>query len=135
MHERYHHSRIGQADFQQMSSIYSASRIGFNSAIINDINMRVFEVMACGCFLLTDRIRDNGFDELFTDGTDLVTYRTDKEMFSLIDYYLGHDEEREKIASAGHDLVIGKHTYFHRVQSMFNYIAYKFGGAFNELRV
>lgn len=135
LQKRYPDSRIGQADYLEMSRIYSASRIGFNSAIIKDINMRVFEVMACGCFLLTNRIRDNGFDELFRDGTHLVTYRNDKELFAFIDYYLAHEGEREKIARAGYDLVVGKYTYRHRVQAMFNYLVFKFDGSFNTLRI
>ncbi|HQO38794.1 MAG TPA: glycosyltransferase [Candidatus Omnitrophota bacterium] len=135
LRNRYPASFIGQAEFHKMSSIYSASRIGFNSAIINDINMRVFEVMSCGCFCLTNAIQDNGFSELFTPGRDLVTYSNDRELFALISHYLSHEREREEIARAGHALVTGKHTYVHRVQTMFNYIAYKFGGAFNSLRI
>jgi hypothetical protein len=135
LQKRYPASFIGQADFTRMSEIYSASKIGFNSSIINDINMRVFEIMSCGCFLLTNRIKDNGFSELFRDGVNLVTYSTDKELFSLVDYYLTHDHKRESIAKAGYELVTGRHTYFHRVQAMFNYIAFKFGGAFNKLRI
>ncbi|HQJ15657.1 MAG TPA: glycosyltransferase [Candidatus Omnitrophota bacterium] len=135
LNKRYPRSFIGQADYRDMARIYSASRIGFNSSIMNDINMRVFEIMSCGCFLLTNAIRDNGFRELFCDGRDLVTYRTDREMFLLIDHYLAHEREREAIAAAGRRLVNERHTYFHRVQSMFNYIAYKFGGGFNALRI
>ena len=44
-------------------------------------------------------------------------------------------QEREKIANAGYELVINNHTYYRRVQSMFNYIAFKFGGKYNKLRI
>jgi len=128
-------SFIGQADFRQMSNIYSSSRIGFNSSIINDINMRVFEIMSCGCFLLTNRILNNGMQDLFEEGKHYVSYRNNKELIELAEYYLKHDEQREAIAAAGHELVTKKYTYFHRVQAMFNYIAFKFGGDFNNLRI
>jgi len=131
----YPNSFIGEADFRKMAEIYSASKIGFNSSIRNDINMRIFEVMACGCFLLTNYIKNNGFEELFTPGKHLVVYRNDKELLELIEYYLKNEEERERIAKAGYELVVTNHTYFHRVQKMFNYIAFKFGGKFNQLRI
>jgi spore maturation protein CgeB len=135
LRKKFTDSFIGQIDFQQMSEIYSASRIGFNSSIANDINMRIFEIMASGCFLLTNRIKKNGLYELFEEGKHLVTYRNDREMIKLILYYLGHENEREQIARQGYELICAKHTYFHRVQTLFNYIAFKFSGNYNSLRI
>jgi glycosyltransferase involved in cell wall biosynthesis len=131
----YPNSFIDQADFTQMGRIYSASKIGFNSSIANDINMRIFEIMASGCMLLTSRIDRNGLDELFEDNTHLVSFGNDKELIERADYYLAHETERQRIADAGYALVMRKHTYFHRVQSIMNYLAFKFGGSFNELRI
>jgi len=132
---KYPDSYIGKADYRDMSRIYSASKVCFNLSISNDINMRIFEIMSCGCLLLTNRIRNNGFNELFQDGKHLITYKNDKELIELIDYYLGNSEERDRIAEEGYKLVVSNHTYYHRVQSMFNYIAFKFGGIYNELRI
>ncbi len=129
----YPDSFIGQADFRSMSEIYSSSRIGFNSSILNDVNMRIFEVMACGCFLLTNSIKNNGFNELFTDKKSLVTYKNNREMLELIYYYLKNEDKRQEIADEGYRLATTRHTYYHRVQAMFNYIAFKFGGDFNKL--
>lgn len=133
--KNYPKSFIGEIDFRKMGEIYSASKIGFNSSIVNDINMRIFEIISSGCLLLTNHIKNNGFNELFESGKHLVEYKSDKNLLELIDYYLKNAEERERIAQAGYDLVINKHTYYRRVQTMFNYIAFKFGGKFNELRV
>lgn len=135
LRKKYPASFIGTADFTRLGEIYSASRIGFNSSIINDINMRIFEVMAAGCFLLTNEIRDNGFEDLFEAGKHLVTYRSDRDLAALIDYYLSHEVQREAIAACGHELVINRHTYRHRLQTMLNYIAFKFGTNFNILRI
>lgn len=131
----YPKSFIGTIDFTQMSDVYSASKIGFNSSIINDINMRMFEIMSCGCFLLTNYIKDNGFDELFKDRENLVVYKNDKQLIELCQYYLKNEQERAQIARAGFELVVNRHTYFHRVQTIFNYLAFKFGGRFNDLRL
>ena len=133
--KKYPNSFIGQADYRKMSEIYSASKIGFNSSIVNDVNMRVFEIMACGCFLQTNRISNNGLEDLFIEGKHLVTYKNDRQLLELIEYYLENDKEREMIARQGYELVTKKHTYYCRVQAMFNYIAFKFGGEFNKLRI
>jgi hypothetical protein len=128
-------SFIGEAEYTQMGKIYSSSRIGFNSAIVNDINMRVFEVLAAGTMLLTNKIKDNGLEDLFIDGTHLVTYENDRDLVAKAKYYLEHEDQRATIAAEGRQLLLRRHTYFHRVQSMFNYLAFKFGGDFNQLRI
>ena len=46
LRERFPKSSIGVADPGAMASIYSRSRIGFNYSIANDVNMRMFEVLA-----------------------------------------------------------------------------------------
>ncbi|MCF7907834.1 MAG: glycosyltransferase [Candidatus Omnitrophica bacterium] len=135
LREKYPNSYIKGAKFKQMSEIYSSSKIGFNYAIANGVNMRNFEIMSCGCFLLTNRIKDNGFYELFEEGKHLVTYSNEKELLRLIEYYLHNDSERERIAQAGFELVTERHTYYHRVQTLFNYLAFKWGGKFNQLRI
>lgn len=133
--KKYPNSYLGGADFRKMSEIYSSSKIGFNYSISNDINMRIFEIMSCGTLLLTNYIKNNGFDELFEDKKNIVVYHNSDELLNLIDYYLNNDSEREKIAEEGYKLTTNKYTYFHRLQTMFNYIAFKFGGEFNSLRL
>jgi len=131
----YPDSFIGPAEHTRMGEIYSASKIGFNSSIVHDVNMRTFEVMCSGCFLLTNRIRNKGFDMMFEDGKHLVTYKDDSDLLCKIDYYLTHEDEWERIARAGRELVLERYTYYHTVQRMFNYLAFVFGGRFNELRI
>lgn len=133
--EKYPNSYFGGAHFLKMCEIYSAAKIGFNYSIVNDINMRMFEIPACGCFLITNYIKDNGFGELFENRKHLVIYRNEKELLELVDYYLKNDTERERIAAAGYERVVLNYTYEHGVQKMFNYLAFKFGGKFNELRI
>lgn len=132
---KYPDSFLGGADFREIGEIYSASKIGFNYSIRNDINMRIFEVMSSGTLLLTSQVKDNGFDELFTDRKNIVVYKNKRELLYLLEYYLKNDSQRDAIAQAGYELVTSQHTYRHRVQTMFNYLAFKFGGKFNNLRI
>lgn len=117
--QKYPRSFIGRADYTEMSRIYSASRIGFNYSINNDINMRMFEIMSCGTMLLTNYIRKNGLEELFEQGKHLVIYKTGRQLLQLAEYYLHHPREREEIARAGYELVRTQHRYLDRVNRMF----------------
>jgi len=103
----------GQRLFNEASEKYSRSKICFNISWNWDLNMRVFEVMGSKSFLLTNWVPT--IEELFEDGKHLVLYRNEKEMIEKAKYYLAHDEEREKIAQAGYDEVMTKHTIDHRV--------------------
>ncbi len=104
--------------FEHAAMQFSQARIVFNISIQDDINMRVFESMATGSMQLTNKIPF--LDELFTDKKHLVTYSSYKDMIDKVHYYLDHEEEREAIALAGYQEVISKHTYAHRIESIFS---------------
>lgn len=103
----------GQQLFEQAARKYAESKIVFNIAMKNDVNMRCFETLATGSFLLTDWVPS--MDELFEDGKHLVLYRSMDECIDKAKYYLRHDEERERIAQAGYEHVIKNHTIQNRV--------------------
>jgi glycosyltransferase involved in cell wall biosynthesis len=98
-----------------MANVFSKSKIVFNNAIKNDLNMRVFEVMSTGSFLLTDRAV--GLEEMFVDGEDLAIYE-DENILEKVKYYLENEEERERIAKRGHQIVLKAHTYEHRCNEL-----------------
>ena len=66
--QRYPSSWFGQALFDEMSLMYSRANVGFNCSIADDLNMRLFEIPACGIPLITNQIEGNGLDELFEAG-------------------------------------------------------------------
>lgn len=103
----------GQQLFDAAARKYAESKVVFNIAMKEDVNMRCFEVLATGSFLLTDWVPS--IDELFDDGKHLVLYRSLDEAIDKAKYYIAHDEEREKIAQAGYEHVIKNHTIQHRV--------------------
>ena len=106
----------GQALFEAVAEKFSESKIVFNIAMTDDINMRNFEALATGSFLLTNWIPT--IEEVFEDGKHLVLYRNEEEMVEKAKYYLDHDAEREKIAQAGYEHVMANHTIQHRVSKM-----------------
>jgi hypothetical protein len=116
-------SRPGVNMFEDAARKFCMSRVVLNISIADDINMRVFEVMATGSFLLTNWIPTLG--DLFEDGKHLATYKTLDEMVEKIKYYLEHEEEREKIAQEGQKEVLAKHTYSHRIETILSVINFK----------
>lgn len=106
----------GRRLFEEAAEIYALSKVVLNPAINNDLNMRVFEVLGSGGFLLTQDVP--GLHDLFQEGVHLVSYKTTDEAVEKAKYYLAHDEEREKIAAQGHAEVLAKHTVRHRVEKM-----------------
>ena len=109
---------VGQCYRDEMAKTYSASRIVFNRSVKRDINMRVFEGLACGSLLLTNDLSDNGQCELFQDGVHLVTYQSDEELIDKARFYLKDETEREQIAKAGLQQVLSAHTYRHRMETL-----------------
>ena len=103
----------------EMSEFFASSRIVFNNAIKNDLNMRVFEVLSSGAFLLTDMTNNNGQAEMFLDGEDYGIY-TDDNILEKVDYYLKNETLRERIAKRGQEVVHKAHTYKHRVEEILN---------------
>jgi len=101
---------------EDMAKLFCKSKITFNRSVNGDLNMRVFEALSTGSFLLTDDIK-NGLHDFFENGLHMVMYK-DNDPMELIGYYLKHETEREMIAKAGFDIVRKKHTYEHRMKEI-----------------
>lgn len=84
-----------------------------------DVENRVYEVLGCGGFLLTERLLPSS---PFEDGVHLVEYDTIQECNDLIEYYLAHDAERRTIAEQGHNECHARHTYLDRARDLLDAI-------------
>lgn len=81
---------------------------------------RIFEALACGAFVVTDRQKD--VMALFRDGEHLVTFADGEELRTKVETYLGCAKERERIARNGRTEVLARHTYRHRLAALFDSI-------------
>ena len=81
----------------------SGAKVALSINAINDERLyhsdRLVNCLACGTFVLSKRVPDS--DLLFRDSVHLRYFDSVDEFFDLADWYLEHDEEREKIAKAG----------------------------------
>lgn len=110
---KYHTVWAGEAYLEKMTEIYNQAWIGFNASGARDLNMRNFEIAACGVALLTDRI-DNGQAEIFPEGQACLTYTSDDDMVEKANRLIEDHELRRSIAREGQRIVTEKHTYRHR---------------------
>ncbi len=78
------------------------------------VNLRIFEALAAGCFLLTDYCDEVA--ELFDIGEELDVFRSSKELAKKVDYYLQNPEKRHAIARNGHETFLKKHTWESRAK-------------------
>lgn len=116
----------GQRLFEECALEYRKSRIVFNSAAEDDLNMRVFEVLATKSFLLTEWVPT--MEELFKDGKHLVTYYDVDEAVEKAKYYLRASDVREWITEGGWHECLSKHTYQHRAETMLSVVFENKGG-------
>ncbi len=90
--------------YHESNKLYNQSKIAFNWASQQDTPARVFEGMAAGCMMLTNRLPD--LPHLgFVENVHYVGFDTAEEAVEKVLYYLGRPEEMKNIADAGHAFV------------------------------
>lgn len=107
----------GFADYRKkMPLIFRNCKINLNmtaKSIRNGLPQRVFDVLGCAGFLITNYQAD--LDDIFEAGVDLETYDSLEELDDKIGYYLNHEEERRRIALQGYEKVKNYHSYDKRI--------------------
>ncbi len=110
----------GYADYySQMPLVFSQSKINLNislKTIQTGIPLRVTDVMGCGGFVLSNYQEELG--EYFVIGEECVVYENIEDMFLKAQYYLNHEEERQRIAAAGLERVKRDFTFKDRLAKM-----------------
>jgi spore maturation protein CgeB len=84
------------------------------------VNLRIFEALAAGCFLLTDYCEE--LVELFEVGKEIEVFRSSKELVEKVKYYLANPEARMEIARRGHEKYLTMHTWDSRAGILVNEI-------------
>ncbi|MEC4684760.1 MAG: glycosyltransferase [Nitrospirota bacterium] len=114
--------------YNELPAFYNASKINFNATslqMLDAVNQRVFDVPACGAFLLTDH--QDSIEELFDVGKEIVVYRSRDEIPELVRFYLRNPKERENIARRGRERILKEHTYRHRLDTIIQNMKNRYG--------
>ena len=109
---------IGKASPSEMFEIYSKAKVAINFAPLNDLNMRVFEVLGTNSVLLTNKLHSNGIELLFQNGVHYLEYNNEKDAKVLMEKILSNQELRKKIVESANREILEKHTYDNRVLSI-----------------
>jgi spore maturation protein CgeB len=84
------------------------------------INLRIFEALAAGKFLLTDRCAE--VEALFQPGVEIETFGSSAELSEKLHFYLTNDTAREAIAQRGHEALQALHTWQQRASALLAHI-------------
>ncbi len=105
--------------YRELPGFYNQCAISFNATNLQmgaAVNQRVFDVPACGAFLLTDH--QEALCEAFEPGREVVVFQDVSEIPDLIRHYLKHPAERKAIGERGRQRVLQEHTYRHRLEQI-----------------
>ena len=80
------------------------------------ITLRVFEVLACGGFILAEY--SDALAELFDIGTEIEVWRTQEELLDKISFYIDKPNLRDTIRRKGQSIVHQRHMFAQKM----NYI-------------
>ena len=104
--------------------IYSAAKINLCAHYVDpegklpcyQASPRIYEVMACGGFVLSDKRSD--LEALFIEDREIVFAATPQKMREKALFYLAHTGERKAIAKAGQKKVLAGHSYTDRMKTL-----------------
>jgi hypothetical protein len=81
---------------------FGASLLGFNASDNGELNLRIFEILAAGALLLTDRLApESGFEQMFLEGREVVAYGSATELANVAGEFLARPDEARALGEAG----------------------------------
>lgn len=101
--------------YNECTKLYNQGKISFNWSSNDDIPMRVFEGMAYGNLVVTNRL--TGMDLLFREGKHYVGYSDIDELVDKVKFYLDNPDDLFKVSDKGY-IESEKHTYKIRCQEV-----------------
>lgn len=106
-----------EVPFSEMCALYDNTRIAPNESILGEINFRTFEAASSGCAVLNPAI-DEGLEELFVPGREIMIHSHVVELKSQIDFLLKNDHFAEKMGRAARQRVLLHHLPVHRALTL-----------------
>jgi spore maturation protein CgeB len=111
---------LGKVDYyKELPLIYNATTINLNitrAQMKTALNQRVFDVAACGGFLLSDYRED--FERLFDVDREIVYFKDKGDLREKVLCFLKNKRERETIAHRAKTRVLREHTYRSRAEEI-----------------
>ncbi len=119
----YHGRSLGDQRFE----IYGHSKIvldiNWDLMPVEGLSNRPFEVCGSGALFMTDHVRAD-ITRTYTIDKEVILFKDENELREKVQYYLSHNEERERIARAGYDRTVRDHTYDQRMKQLISTITH-----------
>jgi hypothetical protein len=94
-----HAQRANQAD---AACAYNNAAVALNVSLNGDLNLRIFEILAAGGLLLTDRLsKASGLERILTPGEHYLDYGSLEECIEKIRWVFAHPEDALRIRRQG----------------------------------
>lgn len=106
-----------KATYNDLNPVFNQSKILINRSPLGGWNMRLFEALSAGVFLLTDG-SNLDIQKTFINKKHLVYYFSLSDLVNKISYYLHNDNERELIAKQGNRYVRKYYSWSQQVKKM-----------------
>ena len=111
------------APHDQTPDLYSRYPISLNCSLNGDLNLRVFEILGSGGFLLTDRLSpEAGLSRLFEEGKHFEGYSGQDELREKITHYLSCPATSLDLRQRGFAAIERSHTPEHKAQQLLDYV-------------
>jgi spore maturation protein CgeB len=93
----------------------------FNQNVADDINYRTFETSGCRTALLTNYTTN--LEKLFDLDKEMLVYRNETELYSLLDKYLEDKQYLLKMGDLAYRNASQNHTYTNRCQRIIDILS------------
>ncbi len=103
----------------ELAKVYCGSAVNVDLGRLYQmdiVTMRVFDVMACGAFVLAERSHDLG--SAFDIGAEVDCWATPRELVAKVAHYLEHPQAARELARRGREAVLERYTIQARVAHM-----------------
>jgi hypothetical protein len=106
----------GWVEADESAALYRQSRLILNENMFPGVTTRMFEAMASGTALFTEKAGGD-LGELFMPGEDFAWFEP-RELFEAAGYWLGDEERLKKMAARAREKVVGAHDVKHRAATI-----------------
>jgi spore maturation protein CgeB len=119
-----HDGYVGPADGgDELTNIYCASSVNLDIPRLyqrNILTMRVFDILACGGFVLTEF--NASLAEVFKENEHIGTYANYSELAQRLRWWLDNPAARSDASAAGQEYVLEHHTIAKRVDEILDVV-------------
>lgn len=109
--------RVAYGSYEEYAKLISRGKCALNMSRADIVNMRVYEVMAVGTPLITNRMSDLPTFGIVEE-EHYLGYDDIDEMLSAIGWVVEHPADAQAMAQRARDFILNNHTYVHRVREL-----------------